>query len=103
EVGSQASTIAGLAQRNKEVASDEAAERFGARGRENLVGLASSGGLLDGKGGLIAARASAVGGGSAGESFVRAMVDQQKIMAQMGPGANNAELLEAARAAGVTM
>lgn len=102
EVESQVSTIAGLAERNKEVALGEAGERFGARARENLVGLASSG-LVDGSGGLVAKKASALGGGSAGQAFVKAMVEQQQIMAKMGPGADNAALMAAVQAAGKGM
>jgi hypothetical protein len=104
EVTSQASTIAGLAERNKEIARGEAGDRFGTRARENLVGLANaSTGLLGKDGAISASRVSKVAGSTAGEAFLKTMVEQQQIMGQMGPGADNQGLMTQAQGAAARM
>lgn len=104
EVDAQATTIAGLAERNKELALGEAGERYGARARENLVGLADKDGLLAGDGvSLRADKADKIGGGSAGKAFLKSMIKQQRTMALMGPGADNRALFASAQQAGKEM
>lgn len=105
EVKSQVSTINALAERNRLNAQGEAGERYGARARADLAGLSKSG-LVSGEGGnltLNAAAADKLGGGSAGKAFLSAMVEKQKAMAKMGPGAPNGELMDQANAAGALM
>lgn len=105
EVKSQVSTIGALAERNKQMAMGQAGERFGERARSDIAGLQRSG-LVTGSGDNLTLRAAAadkLGGGSAGKAFLTAMVEKQKAMSKMGPGADNQALFAQANAAGQLM
>lgn len=106
EVKSQVSTINALAERNRLNAQGEAGERYGARARSDLASLRNKSGLVTGEGDNLTLKAEAadkIGGGAAGKAFLAAMVEKQKAMAKMGPGADNEALLSQASAAEALM
>lgn len=106
EVRSQVATIGALSERNKRLASDEAGQRYGEEARTNLAGL-TRGGLARGTGTnltLDTKRGIALGAKSdAGQAFLSAVLETQKALGQMGPGADNQGLMAQAQAANSNM
>jgi hypothetical protein len=101
EVRSNAATIGALAIGNKDAALVQASEQFGDQARLNAAGL-SRAGLVSGSGATLtlnAAAADKLGGGTAGQAFLKAMVTKQQALSQMGPGVSADKIRELAATA----